>query len=119
MTLDRATVVGSGRTAPTIAAAFAAAGLQVRLAARDAARARSAAELASAWSGRRVEACALGEAAVAGAGLLLESIARITPSFEFFSAPTGEVRSASTSVPFSVTLTCSGRSRVLSGSVTT
>ena len=75
MILDRATVVGSGRTAPTIAAAFAAAGLEVRLAARDAARARAAAELASTWSGRRVEPCALGEPAVVGAGLVLESIA--------------------------------------------
>ena len=75
MSFDRATVVGSGRTAPTIAAAFAAAGLQVRLAARDAARARAAAELASTWSGRRVEGCALGEPAVAGSGLVLESIA--------------------------------------------
>ena len=70
----RATVVGSGRTAPTIAAAFAAAGLEVRLAARDAARARAAAELASTWSGRRVVPCALGEPAVAGSGLVLESI---------------------------------------------
>src|SRR5262245_48000310 len=75
MHLDHATVIGSGRTAPTIAAAFATAGLQVRLAARDAARAAAAAELASTWSGRRVEPCALGEGAVAGAGLVLESIA--------------------------------------------
>src|SRR5262245_48480148 len=75
MILDNATVVGSGRTAPTIAAAFAAAGLQVRLAARDAARARAAAELASTWSGRRVESCTLGEPAVIGAALVLESIA--------------------------------------------
>jgi 3-hydroxybutyryl-CoA dehydrogenase len=73
--LERATVVGSGRTAPTIAAAFAAAGLQVRLAGRDAARAGAAAELASAWSGRRVEPCVLGESAVAGSGLVLETIA--------------------------------------------
>ncbi|HET8757476.1 MAG TPA: 3-hydroxyacyl-CoA dehydrogenase family protein [Solirubrobacteraceae bacterium] len=75
MSLDIATVVGSGRTAPTIAAAFAAAGLQVRLAARDQARARAAAELASTWSGRRVDPCPLGEGAVAGADLVLESIA--------------------------------------------
>jgi len=74
MNPDYATVVGSGRTAPTIAAAFATAGLQVRLAARDAARARAAAELASTWSGRHVEPCALGESAVAGSGLVLETI---------------------------------------------
>jgi 3-hydroxybutyryl-CoA dehydrogenase len=75
VSLERATVVGSGRTAPTIAAAFAAAGLQVRLAGRDAGRTRAAAELASTWSSRRVEPCALGEPAVAGADLVLESIA--------------------------------------------
>jgi 3-hydroxybutyryl-CoA dehydrogenase len=74
MILDHATVVGSGRTAPTIAAAFAAAGLQVRLAARDQARARAAAELASTWCGRPVEPCPLAEPAVAGADLVLESI---------------------------------------------
>ena len=67
-------VVGSGRMAPGIAAACAAAGARVRITARDADRARAAAGAATELSGRWVGAEPFGPATFAGATLAIETI---------------------------------------------
>jgi 3-hydroxybutyryl-CoA dehydrogenase len=72
--LGRVTVVGSGRMAPGIAAACAAAGCEVVVAARDEAKARSAARLAGEYSGKEVGSGPLAAEAVAEAECVVETI---------------------------------------------
>lgn len=72
----RTTVIGSGRMAPGIAAACADAGLNVRVAARDAERGEEAARLAMGFSssGATVESADISAAAVEDAELVIETI---------------------------------------------
>jgi 3-hydroxybutyryl-CoA dehydrogenase len=72
--LERVTVVGSGRMAPGIAAACAAAGCEVLVAARDAAKAESAARLATEYSGKQIGSGPLAPEAVEEAEGVIETI---------------------------------------------
>jgi 3-hydroxybutyryl-CoA dehydrogenase len=68
-------VVGTGRMAPGIAAACAAAGCEVVVAGRDEDKAVAAAQRASEFSGRAVAGRALAAEAVAGADCVIETVA--------------------------------------------
>jgi 3-hydroxybutyryl-CoA dehydrogenase len=72
----RVVVVGTGAMAPEIAAACAAAGMPVRIAGRDAGRARAAAATADGYlgGGERVEAAGIVPGAFAGADLVIETV---------------------------------------------
>jgi len=67
-------IVGTGRVAPGIAAAFAAVGVDVVVAGRDETRAADCAAAASAFSGARVRGGALGPETFAGATLVIETV---------------------------------------------
>jgi 3-hydroxybutyryl-CoA dehydrogenase len=72
---DSVVVVGTGRVAPSIAAAFAGICDDVVLAGRDERRTASAAELASAHAGRRVRPGPIAAATLDGATLVVETVA--------------------------------------------
>lgn len=72
--ISRATVVGTGRTGPTVAAAFARAGVKVRVAGRSLEKAEAAAAEAGRLAGSEVAAVGLGAEAVTDADLVVETV---------------------------------------------